>query len=100
MKTRKQRDTSYSMTQRLINEFGIENLKREWQKGGMYYAAKFFSNEMGQCVTPYVMRYLSHKFAWKRIVDESLPIVQGVIKGTMPASYYQHIIIPGIKQTN
>mgnify|MGYP000296169404 CR=1 FL=1 len=93
---RKPRDTSYSATQRLIARFGIEKLRREWQKGGMYYAAEYFSNVMGENVSPFVMRYLSHKFSWKRVVDESLPIVQGIIKGSMPASYYRHIIIPGI----
>ena len=95
---RKPRDTSYSMTQRLIVMFGIENLKKEWQKGGMYQAADHFSFIMGENVTPYVMRYLSHKFDWKRVVDNSLPIVQGVKKGTVPASYYKHLIIPGIDE--
>ena len=94
--TRKPRDTSYSTTQRLIAKFGEDKLRREWQKGGMYYAAAHFSKAMGENISPFVMRYLSHKFDWKRVVDESLPIVQGIMKGTMPASYYRHIIIPGI----
>ena len=49
---------------------------------------------------PYVIRYLSHKFNWKRIVDDSLPIVQGIIKGSMPASYYKHIIVSGYDYGN
>lgn len=96
MTTRKPRDTSYSMTQRLIARFGVECLKKQWQNAGMYGAAVYFSEKMGETVTPYVMRYLSHKFDWKRTVDEYLPIVQGIRKGTRPASYYRHIIVPGM----
>ena len=97
---RKTRDTSYSMTQRLIKKYGVDELQMIWQKGGMYYAADYFTKMMNESVTPYVMRYLSDKFNWKRIVDESLPIVQGIKMGSMPANYYRHIVVPGVTQTS
>jgi len=81
------------MTQRLIHKLGVEELEKVWQKGGMYYAADYFTNLMDESVSPYVMRYLSDKFNWKRIVDDSLPIVQGIKMGSMPANYYRHIVI-------
>ena len=84
-----------SSTQCLISAFGVDKIEEVWQRGGMYYAADYFSKIMGEQVSPYVIRYLSHKFNWKRIVDDSLPIVQGIIKGSMPASYYKHIVVSG-----
>ena len=35
MGIRKQRDTSYSMTQRLIKTIGLEEVEKAWQKHGM-----------------------------------------------------------------
>ena len=100
-KNRKKRDTSYSMTYRLIEHFGEAELRRIWSEHGMYKSAELLSKELGEYVTPNVVRYLSYKFNWVReIHDLNLPFVKGVLDGTMPASYYRHVKIIGLEQTS
>ena len=95
-KNRKRRDTSYSMTDKLIKHYGEDKLRSVWEKLGMYKAAEWLSKDYGYWVTPNVVRYLSYKFNWVREVsDVSLPFVKGVLDGTMPASYYRHVKIVG-----
>ena len=95
-KKRKKRDTSYSMTYRLIEHFGEAELRRIWAEHGMYTAARWLSKDFGQWVTPNVVRYLSCKFNWVReITDLSLPFIKGVLTGRVPASYYRHVKIVG-----
>lgn len=90
---RKQRDTSYSMTQRLIKKLGNE-VEATWQKFGMYKASNILSYKMNEYVSPYVLRHLSNIKNWKRPVNKLSAIYKGVIAGTVPAAYYKHLIFP------
>ncbi len=96
--TRKPRDTSYSMTHKLIEYYGEHRLYEIWcENNGMYKAAEWLSKDFGYWVTPDVVRYLSYKFNWKRVItDLSLPVAQGIIQGTVDASYYKHIVVSGL----
>ena len=87
------RDTSYSMTQRLIKTLGIEEVEKAWIAKGMN-AWKELSERMDEYVSPYVLRYMSNKFNWKRIISKNSPIFFGVQRGTVPAAYYKHLIFP------
>ena len=94
MGIRKQRDTSYSMTQRLIKTLGIEEVEKMWQKFGMYKAAEELTEILQDYVSPYVLRYMSNRFDWKRPVNPKSAIYKGVKVGTIPSSYYKHLIFP------
>ena len=97
----KKRDTSYSMTYKLIDKFGEEKLRSVWAANGMYKAADILSDELGEFVSPATMRYLSYKFNWVREVsDHDLPFVKGVLAGHTPANYYRHVKIVGLEQTS
>jgi len=89
---RKQRDTSYSMTQRLLKKIGEGKVVEYWTKYGMYKSAELLSIEMQEYVSPYTMRHLSNIKNWKRPVNKLSAIYKGVIAGTVPAAYYKHLI--------
>jgi len=88
---RKKRNTDYSMTQRIIKKLGNE-VEKTWQKYGMYKASEILSYKMNEYVSPYVLRYMSNKYDWKRPVNKLSPIYKGVMAGTVPAAYYKHLI--------
>jgi hypothetical protein len=90
---RKPRNTGYSTTSKLIKHYGVNRLYEIWVKfNGMYKASEFLSEDLGEYVSPYIVRYLSNKFNWKRqITDKSLPIYLGVIYGHTPKGHYKHI---------
>lgn len=88
------RDTSYSMTQRLLKKFGGGKVVEYWTKYGMYKASELLSKEMQEYVSPYVLRYMSNKFSWKRECNPRSAIYAGVKRGTVPAAYYKHLIFP------
>ena len=83
----------------LLEQFGEEKLYQIWRDhNGMYGAAAHLTKITGGYVSPYVIRSLSNKFNWKReVTDPMLPIVKGIIRGSVPASYYKHLTfnIPG-----
>ena len=54
------RNTDFSITQQLINKFGVEKLYNTWKKYGMYKSAEILTEEGEQYVSPYVMRYMSN----------------------------------------
>ena len=89
---RKQRDTSYSMTQRLLKQLGEGRVVEYWKRHGMYKSAELLSIEMQEYVSPYTMRHLSNIKNWKRHVNKKSPLYKGVIAGTVPAAYYKHLI--------
>lgn len=93
MEDLKMRDTSYSMTQRLIKTLGIEEIEKAWIGKGMY-ACKELSVRMNEYVSPYVLRYMSNKFSWKRPVNPKSAIYVGVQRGSVKASYYPHLTFP------
>ncbi len=94
MGIRKKRDTSYSMTQRLLKKLGEGRVVEYWQRHGMYKASKLLSIEMQEYVSPYVLRYMSNKYDWKRNCNPKSAIYKGVKAGTVPAAYYKHLIFP------
>ena len=94
MGIRKRRCTDYSMTQRLLKKLGEAKIEERWQKYGMYKSAELLSNEMQEYVSPYVLRYMSNKYDWKREVNKLSAIYKGVKAGTVPAAYYKHLIFP------
>ena len=92
MGIRKQRDTSYSMTQRLLKKLGEGRVVGYWQSHGMYKASELLSKEMQEYVSPYVLRYMSNKYDWKRNCNPKSAIYKGIKAGTVPAAYYKHLI--------
>jgi hypothetical protein len=92
MGIRKKRCTDYSMTQRLLKKLGEGRVVEYWTKYGMYKSALLLSVEMQEYVSPYVLRYMSNKYDWKRNVNKLSPIYKGVKAGTVPAAYYKHLI--------
>ncbi len=97
---RKKRDTSYSMTQRLLKKLGEGKVVELWQRYGMYKSAEMLSIEMQEYVSPYTMRHLSNIKNWKRPVNKLSPIYKGVMAGTVPASFYKHLIFPKEENEN
>lgn len=92
-KNRKSRDTSYSMTQKLLTQLGEEKIKKTWQKNGMFKTAEILTDELQTFISPYVIRYMTNKFNWTRVItDINLPIFIGVLNGSVPREYYKHII--------
>ena len=94
MGIRKKRNTDYSMTQRLMKKLGEGRVVEYWQKYGMYKDPQLLSVEMQEYVSPYVLRYMSNKYDWKRQVNKLSAIYKGVKAGTVPAAYYKHLIFP------
>lgn len=93
MGIRKKRNTDYSMTQRLIKTLGEGRVVGYWQSHGMYKASELLSVEMQEYVSPYVLRYMSNKYNWKRKCNPKSAIYKGVVVNkTVPASYYKHLI--------
>lgn len=92
MEIRKKRNTDYSMTQRLLKKLGEGRVVGYWQRHGMYIASELLSKEMQEYVSPYVLRYMSNKYDWKRNCNTKSAIYKGVIAGTVPAAYYKHLI--------
>jgi len=72
------------MTQRLIKTLSIEEVEKAWKQSGMN-AWEDLSNRMNEYVSPYVLRYMSDKYDWKRPVNILSPIYKGVMAGTVPA---------------
>jgi hypothetical protein len=92
MRIRKKRNTDYSMTQRLLKKLGEGRVVGYWQSHGMYKASELLSKEMQEYVSPYVLRYMSDKYDWKRNCNPKSAIYKGVKAGTVPAAYYKHLI--------
>ena len=99
MGVRKKRCTDYSMTQRLIKTLGLEEVEKAWKQRGMY-AWKGLSKRMDEYVSPYVLRYMSNKYNWKRPVNKLSPIYKGVMAGTVKAGFYKYLIFPKEEEEN
>lgn len=83
-----------TMTQKLINKIGLEKVEKLWIQYGMYRAAEEASKILDEYISASTLRYLSQKFDWKRPVNPKSAIYVGVKRGTVPASYYKHLIFP------
>ena len=76
---RNKRDTSYSMTQKLIKTLGEEEVMKTWQKLGMYKAAEELTIKMNEYVSPSTLRNLSNLYNWKRNCNPKSPMYKGVV---------------------
>jgi hypothetical protein len=83
-----------TMTQKLINDFGVKEVKKIWIQFGMYRAAEEISNVLNEYISSSTLRYMSQRFDWKRPVNPKSAIYVGVKRGTRPSSYYKHLIFP------
>jgi hypothetical protein len=90
-KNRKPNDNS--TTQILLKKYSEKELYNFWIKyNGMFKTSDYLSKEMGFWVTPYVIRYLSNKFNWIRVItDKELPIYKGILNKRVLPEYYKHI---------
>ena len=84
-----------TMTKTLINKIGLEEVEKLWIQFGMYRAAEELSKILNEYVSFSTLRYLSQIYDWKRPVNPKSAIYVGVQRGTVPASYYKHLIFPG-----
>ena len=87
------------MTQKLIKTLGIKEVEKAWKQRGMN-SWEELSKRMNEYVSPYVLRYMSNKYDWKRPVNKLSPIYKGVQAGTVPASFYRHLIFPKEENEN
>jgi len=85
---------SNTMTQKLINKIGLEKIQAIWVQYGMYKGAEELSKMINEYVSFSTIRYLSQVFNWTRPVNTKSAIYVGVQRGTVPASYYKHLIFP------
>ena len=83
-----------TMTKILINNIGLEIVEKLWIQYGCYKAAKELSKILNQYVSFSTVKYLSQVFDWKRPVHPNSPILVGVKRGSMPSSFYKHLIFP------
>jgi len=93
-KTRKPRKTDYSITYKLIEEFGEAELYKIWcDCNGMYGAADHLSRLTDKWISPWIVRYLSNKFSWKRqLQNKKHPLYKAVmINKTRTAEFYKHL---------
>jgi len=85
---------SNTMTQKLINKIGLENIQAIWIQYGCYRAAEELSKLIDEYVSFSTLRYLSQVCGWTRSVNPKSAIYAGVKRGSVKASYYKHLIFP------
>ena len=83
-----------TMTNTLIIKIGLEQVEKIWIKYGCYRAAEELSKSLNTYISFSTIKYLSQVFDWKRPVNPRSAIYEGVKRGTVPASYYKHLIFP------
>ena len=83
-----------SVTQQLLQIYSPDELQEIWRKNnGMNKTGTYLYEKHGLPVSPNIIRYLSSKFNWIRIVtDKSLPIYKSILKGSLSREYFKHII--------
>ena len=83
-----------TMTKTLINKIGLEEVEQLWIKYGCYKAAEELSKMLDEYISFSTLRYLSQIFDWKRPVNPKSAIYVGVKRGSVPSSFYKHLIFP------
>lgn len=61
-KNRKSRDTSYCKSYKILQLVGEEELRKLFSRHGMYTAAKILTYNIGEQISPYVVRYLRTRY--------------------------------------
>lgn len=90
-KNRRRRNTSYSESYRIIEKYTLTAIRDLWINMGMYQTGY----KLG--TSPYVIRYLAHKYGWKRPASCVPALLKGVQAGKMPASHYKTLDFNNIK---
>jgi len=83
-----------TMTKKLINKIGLEKIQAIWVQYGMYKGAEELSKLLNEYISFSTVRYLSQVCGWTRPVNPKSAIYVGVKRGTVPASFYKHLIFP------
>ena len=83
-----------TMTKTLINKIGLQEVEKLWIQYGCYKAADELSKMLNTYISFSTIRYLSQVFNWMRPVNTKSAIYVGVKRGTVPSSYYKHLIFP------
>jgi hypothetical protein len=90
---RKNRNTKYSTTWKLIDILGQDKLFEIWKTRGHLATSKYLSELLDMAVTYGMVLHLARKFKWQRVVtDKTLPIYRGVLSGKVDPSQYKTII--------
>jgi hypothetical protein len=83
-----------TMTKTLINSIGLKEVEKLWIQYGCYKAAEELSKLIDGYISFSTIKYLSQVFDWKRPVNQRSAIYVGVKRGSVPSSYYKHLIFP------
>ncbi len=83
-----------TMTKTLITKIDLKEVEKLWIKYGCYKAADELSKMLNTYISFSTIRYLSQVFNWRRPVNLRSAIYVGVKRGTVPSSYYKHLIFP------
>ena len=69
-KNRKLRDVSYSKSYKLLQLAGEDNLRQLFSEHGMYTSSNILSEQLGQDVSPYVVRHTRRRYNLGSTVNE------------------------------
>jgi hypothetical protein len=83
-----------TVTNTLINKIGLKDVEKLWIQYGCYKAAEELSKILDTYVSFSTIKYLSQVLNWTRPVNPKSAIYEAVKRGTIPASYYKHLIFP------
>ena len=89
-----------TMTKILINKIGLEEVEKLWIQYGCYKAAEELTKMLNKYISFSTIKYLSQVFDWRRPVNPKSAIYVGVKRGTVPSSYYKHLIFPTEDRNN
>lgn len=82
---RKPRNTSYSETWKITEQYGLQQIKEIWQEKGMYKTAEQLDT------SPEVIRHIAKKNNWQRPAEKAPAILQGVKNGNISADDYKNL---------
>ncbi|MCE1187615.1 MAG: hypothetical protein LWX56_00620 [Ignavibacteria bacterium] len=60
--TRKPRDVSYSKSYKILQIVGEQELRKLFSRHGMYTAAKILAFNIGEDISPYVVRHMRKRY--------------------------------------
>ena len=91
---KKERDTSFSKTWKVIDQHGLEKINAIWREYGMFRTAEMLDT------SPYTIRYIAHKYEWRRPAEKCPAILKGVLNGNAEAEFYRTLDFSGINLNN
>lgn len=92
-KSRKPRNTDYSITQQLIRHYGVSRLCEIYiENKGIYGSANFLTKDLGTDISYTITQYLAKKFHWVRLVtDPNEHTIKCTLAAGFSAEYYKHL---------